>query len=263
MRISDLHKRILAQNQIDVDAQAFLTATGITDATITTAINTLVKGLKSNGLWTKMKAVYPFVGGTAFTHKFNLKDPRDLNAAFRLEFFGGWTHTSNGAQPNGTTGRADTFFTPSTNLSFSSAHFSKYNRNNDTVSDKIDGVISNFSPSRIFHMNYSFANGAIGDSVFASYVADTTTGLFITSRMASNLLKVFRRGIQVASNTSQITVIPTINFFLGCRNNRGSFEFFNSYESAFASLGDGLSDSESLTLSNLVQAFQTTLGRQV
>ena len=31
-----------------------------------------------------MKAIYPFVGGTATTHKFNLKDPADINAAFRL-----------------------------------------------------------------------------------------------------------------------------------------------------------------------------------
>ena len=60
---------------IDPDAQAFLTAAGITDATITSAINTLVVDLKGYNIWTKMKAVYPFVGGTAAAHKFNLKNP--------------------------------------------------------------------------------------------------------------------------------------------------------------------------------------------
>ena len=54
-----------------------------------------------------MKALYPFVGGTATSHKFNLKDPRDLDAAFRLQFNGGWTHNSNGVTPNGTNGYAD------------------------------------------------------------------------------------------------------------------------------------------------------------
>jgi len=76
----------------DTDAQAFLTATGITDLTISNAINDLVVGLKADSLWTKYKAIYPCVGGTAFTHKFNLKDPRDLDAAFRLTYMMGLLH---------------------------------------------------------------------------------------------------------------------------------------------------------------------------
>ncbi len=94
----------------DADAQAFITAAGITDATQQQAINTLVVDMKGYGIWTKMKAIYPFVGGTATTHKYNLKDPRDLDAAFRLSFNGGWTHSSNGALPNGSNAYADTYF---------------------------------------------------------------------------------------------------------------------------------------------------------
>ncbi len=38
------------------------------------AINELVKDLKSNNLWDKMKAIYPFVGGgTVSSRRFNLK----------------------------------------------------------------------------------------------------------------------------------------------------------------------------------------------
>ena len=40
---------------------AYLSATGITGDTEVSAINTLVSSLKLNGLWSKMKAVYPFV----------------------------------------------------------------------------------------------------------------------------------------------------------------------------------------------------------
>ena len=77
---------------LDPDAESFLTAAAITDPIISGAINTLVVQMKADNIWTKMKAIYPFVGGTASTHKWNLKDPRDLDAAFRLQFFGGWTH---------------------------------------------------------------------------------------------------------------------------------------------------------------------------
>ena len=77
------HGILASYKGIDTDAQAFITATGITDNTQKNSINQLVLDLKSYGVWSKIKAIYPFVGGTATTHKFNLKDPRDLDAAYR------------------------------------------------------------------------------------------------------------------------------------------------------------------------------------
>ena len=96
----------------DADALAFLSAAGITDATITSAICTLVTTMKADGTWAKMSAIYPFVGGTATTHKYNLKNPADTNVAFRLSFVGGWTHSGNGALPNATNAYAETYCPP-------------------------------------------------------------------------------------------------------------------------------------------------------
>jgi hypothetical protein len=113
----------------DTDSQAFINAAAITDSTQQTAINNLVVGLKADGTWTKMKAIYPFVGGTATTHKYNLKDPRDLNAAFRLTFNGGWTHSANGALGNGVNNSAQTSINALNNLSEASYNYSVYSRN--------------------------------------------------------------------------------------------------------------------------------------
>ena len=118
-------------NAVDADAQAFIAAAGITNLTQASAVNTLVNDLKTYGLWTKMKALYPMVGGTATSHKFNLKDPRDLDAAFRLTFSGGWTHSSTGALPNGTTGYAETYFNPTTGYSVNNSKYPKYRINED------------------------------------------------------------------------------------------------------------------------------------
>ena len=98
----------------DPDAQAFFTASGLTGATELNAVNQLVLDLKGFGIWTKMKAIYPMVGGTAALHKWNLKDPQDTNAAFRLVFTGGWTHSSTGALPNGTNAFANTYLDSAT-----------------------------------------------------------------------------------------------------------------------------------------------------
>ena len=247
---------------LDPDAQAFLNAAGITDATITTAIDTLVIQLKTIGVWAKLKALYPFVGGTASTHKFNLKNPIDSNAAFRLLFSGGWTHSANGALPNGTNAYADTFFSPNSSLTISSAHFSKYNRNNDLTGIKVDGS-SELPSQTFFQQNYTGANAVIGDvASLAIYIPSDTRGLIAITRTASNAFKVFRNGIQIASNTLTITQIPTRPVFIGARND-GTAMFYNSYEAAFASIGDGLTDTEAANYYSAVQAFQTTLSRQV
>ena len=108
---------------IDPDCAAFLTATGITNPTISGAICTLVTSMKANGTWAKMNAIYPFVGGTATTHKFNLKNPADTDAAFRLSFSGGWVHSANGILPNGTNTFANTFYS---NNPTASGHLSIY-----------------------------------------------------------------------------------------------------------------------------------------
>jgi hypothetical protein len=50
-----------ATASFDPDYQAFITATGITEPTQSAALETLVSDLKSYGLWSKMKAIYPMV----------------------------------------------------------------------------------------------------------------------------------------------------------------------------------------------------------
>jgi hypothetical protein len=117
---------------IDQDSTNFIIASGLSDSVQISAIETLVSDLKTYGLWTKMTAIYPFVGGSAASHKFNLKDPRDLNAAYRLVFYGGMSHTSNGIVPNGTTSYADTNLVPSAAMNNLDQHISFYSRTNSS-----------------------------------------------------------------------------------------------------------------------------------
>ena len=248
----------------DADAQAFIDAAGITDATQQSAINTLVTDLKGYGIWTKMKAIWPFVGGTSSSHKWNLRDPRDLDAAFRLVFSGGWTHSSNGATPNGTNGFADTFLIPNTSLSTSSAHFAKYNRNNDLVGvQKVDGCAA-AAGANFMQQNYVSANGVIGEvGAVISYTQTDTRGLFTINRTATNSQKLYSNNTTIGTSTFTISNIPNVKFYLGARNDNGVTTSYNSYECAFASIGDGLTDTEAANLYSAVQAYQTTLNRNV
>ena len=132
----------------DPDAQAFIDATGIS-GTEASAINTLVLSLKSNGIWTNLLAIYPMVGGTATSCKYNLKNPLDTDAAFRLSFAGTWTFNSSGAKPDGVAGTyANTFLNPTTHLSSTNGHISYYSFTNTTGATQVEiGTTSSPAPT--------------------------------------------------------------------------------------------------------------------
>jgi len=244
---------------------AFATATGITDTTILGALNTFDLGLISNGLDTKMKAVYPFVGGSASTNKYNFFDARDLDIAYRLTFAGGWTHNSNGVTPNGTNAYANTNFKPSnstyTNFSFG------YNLKSNTYGYLCEfGLNDSGRGYKVHDFPYSDVAGngftAYGTGDVINYV-DTSVASFITFTQFSNQLKRFENGtlINTVSNTPPNLSLTTLNYFISARNLDGSAQFYSNRAKNFQFISDGLTDAESLTFRNLVNNMQITLGR--
>jgi hypothetical protein len=250
---------------IDPDAQTFLTAAGITDATITSAINTLVVDLKGYNIWTKMKAIYPIVGGTAATHKWNLKDPRDLDAAFRLTFSSSWTHSSNGMTP--LNAYADTKYnllTESTTSNLSGGFYSRTNAITSGVSiGAIDGTFRGLQITPKFTDNNTYygANDSISDGS-GNYVTNTQK-LFIANREGSGTKKLYRDGTAINTTTPTNSANPNLTVYLGARNYTGAANAYDSREQAFAFLADTLTATDVTNLTTAVNAFQTTLGRQV
>ena len=250
----------------DPDAQLFITATGIS-GTNATATNKLVIDLKAANIWTKMKCIYPFVGGTsAFTHKFNLKNPVDSNAAYRLVFSGGGTFSANGYQPGGVNGYANTFLTPSTSLLLNSVHLSYYCRTNNLAGGIHMGVDSTIPDTYLYQSYGSLGLISTLNNASLDYINNAVTdslGLSISSRTTSTNVALYKSGIKLKSDIKSSATLPVLNIALGARNNSGVISNFDNKQCAFASIGDGLTDAEALALYNAVQTFNTTLGRQV
>jgi hypothetical protein len=257
----------------DSDAQAFLNAAGITDYGQATAVNTLVTDLKGAGIWTKMKAIYPFVGGSATSHKFNLKDPRDVDAAFRLQFNGGWTHSSTGAKPNGSNGYADTKLNPSISLTTYSNHLSFYSRTSTGYAGEIPlGVGDNYgryAQALVIRRDNNLSAYDSGNSTSANRITYSNTdgsGFYLGITLANNNRKYYRNNITMVSSTSVLTQdLANANVFLGAYNeyNITGANYYTNKETAFASIGDGLTDTEASAFYTAVQKFQTSLGRQI
>lgn len=252
----------------DPDAQAFFTASGLTGATNLTAINNLVVALKGFGIWTKMKAIYPFIGGTAALHKWNLKNPLDTNAAFRLVFNGGWTHSSTGALPNGTNGYADTFLNTDDVIATGLWAFGAYVRTLPTFSINTQEYITGLRGG-IYHINIlntaptniRLRSGSIQDNTsiigadgFIAQSRSSTTSWYGTKNSTNTTL---------SSSLSTLGVETINNFALSAYNNLGVISNYSTQQLAFAFYGEPLLTTEMSNFYTAVQNYNTSLSRQV
>lgn len=253
----------------DADAQAFIDAAGITDTTQKSAVNQLVLDLKGYSIWTKMKAIYPIIGGSASTHKWNLKDPRDLDAAFRLLFNGGITHSSSGILFNNTNGWADTFINMS--LQFVSQYDVHLSANiyNDATGTFPQGHIGANSGSTSVNRlgatlntnQTSYLGNSSGTTIAITVTSTTHKGFWCGSRTSNVLHNFIQPNSTITSNTGTSTsTLPNLTIGLGCR--RGTInDYYSGFGYSFFSVGTGLSTTEMSNFKTAVNNFNTTLGR--
>jgi hypothetical protein len=263
----------------DANAQAFLNAAVITNTTQANAINNLVVGLKADGLWANMQALYPFVGGTASTHKWNLKDPRDLDAAYRLQFGGGWVHNTNGATGNGTNTFANTYL-----VGFNQGQIGAYGRDVGSYSKyvafgganilSLDPILETAQISPWIVSNASiggitswFSNSTnYENQLFAEFDPPYDSIGFISLSGGDGSVKNYRNGILINQLTPRVNPSPLlIPIYLGATNVNSPYT--PNYCNAQLAFGfittTVLNGTQNTNLYNRVQAFQTALSRNV
>ena len=254
----------------DTNAQAYFTAnTTITSDADKNAINTFYLGLKSDGVYTKIKAMYLPLWSSASSNKWNLVNPVDSNAAYRLTFTTGWTHASSGVTPNGTSAYADSFLAPSTALTLNSAHLSFYSRTNTTGTFADIGSGNNSTSIGYLQLtikwtdNKYYAN--INDNDFSDNTVANSLGFFLASRTSSTNVKTFKSGTTVTTKTTATSTFRTsLTTYLGARNlQNGGASNYSNRQCSFASIGDGLTDAEATNFYSRVNTLMTYFGINV
>lgn len=231
---------------IDVNAAAFFTAAAITNPAQQSAVNTLVTSLKSAGLWSGMVAIYPFVGGTGSKHSFNLVNP----VLYPITWAGTVTHDANGFTGDGSTGHGDCASLASNLCAVNSVAFGCYLRTNaslapTSMSTTTFTIYGRYITDQTFFDNNNAARISVG--------TDTTPGLFVSSRVASNDHQGYRNGVSLVSTAVASGGVDANTFSLGADGKCQSFAFLSS----------GLTPAQNASLYTIVQAYQTALGRQV
>lgn len=246
----------------DADAAAFfarVTAAGGTlSGTEMTATNQLVLDMKSAGVWTAMKAVYPMVGASAAACAQNLK-----SSSFTGTFNGGWTYASTGVTPNGTNGYMDTAFNTTTELTLNNGSIGAYSRTDRAANAKtIMGNSINVRGNAIYMRLLTGLYAGVNDAINFLATSSTTLGFRQVSRSNSTTLDIAINGT-ANSVASASTGTVNYNVYLGAVNALGTAGNYDTLQIAYAYLGTQLTGTQLSNYYTAVQAFQTSLSRQV
>lgn len=246
--------------QYDDAATAFITSSGITDTLQKSAINDLVVQLKKDSLWDKFLALYPMVGGTDATTKWNLKDPRDLDDAFRISWNGTPDFKSTGVTCLTATDWGDTHLNDSI-LHYDNSSISFYSGTQNAIAGYDMGCSNGIFPYNILayyeNLDSDIVNTWFNAYDNVSYQPANTIGLSMNSSIDGEVVHyVNGAAVKNYGAPDEAYTKQTITIGQVLDDSRMGLK-----ECRFASIGQGLTASQALKFYNAVQAFQTKLGR--
>jgi hypothetical protein len=241
----------------DAASKKFIDSSAITDSTQKIAINNFVIQLKDSSLWSKFIAIYPMVGGTAATTKWNLIDPRDLDAAYRLTFYGTPVYSFAGVLFPAISQYADTHVNDSI-LNYNDNSISYYSGTQNTVSGYDMGCYDSGKPyNEMAIYNVWDASNWFGYYDFGPKPANTK-GLFMFSSTASNVTRYEKGSVINSSGKAPTMGFTGYSILIGKVSNAATG---GQKECELATIGSGLTDAQAFTFYNIVQNFETVLGR--
>jgi hypothetical protein len=258
--------QVLGGASYDADAQAYFTAnTSITSATDKTAINNFYLGLKTDGIYTKMKAMYLPIWSSSASNKWNILNPVDSNAAFRLVFSTGWTQANTGIKGNGTSAYIDTFILPSSVITQNSAGLTIYCRTAATVSAKTDIGSQAASNTGRFYLQASTSSYSypINVTTLSTVNSISSQGVNTSSRISSTTTKLYKNGVQASTQSSTSVSVNSVKMYIGALNNNGTTSTYSDKEYSLLAVHTGLTDSEAANLSSRIITLMTHFGINV
>ena len=238
-------------------------------------LDSLIAGLKTDTLWTKMDAMYLLARGTQYASRLNLiKDTANATQT------GTWNFTAyEGYKNNGTSGlygNLNTQFFPLTmgiNYTLNSAGFGVYSRT-DTFSiqgEQYDIICSGGSEYSALRLRYFLTPNYLlspwaNDHAFPSAVvsAAQTLGLWSVNRVSAGgvgSVKAYNNGNLFTSVNSTSSAIPTGSFFIGGYGTGSTNTSIRQL--SFAFIGSALTATQNANLHNRFEEYMNSYGKGV
>lgn len=258
----------LLASSFDSDAQAYFDAAGITDSTEKEAWNDFVVGAKAAGIWNKAHRIYPVsptsIGAAAYCAK----------SLIQGSFVNSPTHASTGVTFDGATqyfnidDSLDNIMGVGGNTSNS---YGVYNRTEISIGATryaFGADASTGGDALIYHTTTPaliIRNNQVNNNLSTTSIPLGAEGWILGTRESATYAGLYRGNVLYDTFTTSTSLAPAPGIIpvFGARRTALSVAGFLNYEWAFGWIGSGLTTTECEDLYDLVQAYQTALGRAI
>lgn len=264
---------------------AYLAASGITGSSYITALQDFETGMTTYGLTSKMKLVYPLLGGAIATVKWNFMNPANTDAAGRLVVSGSVNIGTNGI--SGSNADTGVFAGLNTNISPNDLYtdYGDYNNHHSLwivtnpsqfgpgtpilypaeIGANDQGGVQYYTNVRYYASNTSKTlNLAEAGTRFITWTTNPTqaTGFWCSTRSSNTDLYFYRNlsgniQSQTAGGTEPSTMSGFTNNITLCTVGTAS----SNRQIGFVTVGSKLTGAQVTDLYTIVSAFASAVGR--
>jgi hypothetical protein len=166
---------------------------------------------------------------------FNAKNPVNTDAAFRITFYGGWTHTSSGSTANGSNAYGNTHVQSITNLIDFDKSYAMYQSENNTLDGGWEGMyesdinahfgINLYVPGNNISLGLNTNGGGWGtffnwiQSYIATLVDTTNRKLYVNGTLTAD------------TGGAPNPFTSALDYYIGASNNNGGGAFlYNNFK---------------------------------
>jgi len=248
-------------------AQLFIAAAAITGTTQKNAITSLVADLKGTGsttnstdVWSKLYAFYPMcpIDATTFTLaacKWNLVNPLDTDAAFRMTWVNSPAVSYEGVKGDGSSSYGNTNFVESAHMTAGNNGMTR-----DNFDIPTDGTIQVYAgadyPKFTFRRNNNSYSGQ------QAIIHAGSLNICTISRLSPTNFIVYKDGISVGSSTVSSSIQADQPMIIsGASDGSGNPITLFAVGNKTFSIHDGLTANEALDLKDALTNYDTALGR--
>jgi hypothetical protein len=247
-------------------ANAVVADGGTVSATEEGYVDTLIKGLKADGIWSNLDRLWLLASENTHEAKIDI-----VNLQSNTNH--GATFTANrGYAGDGASTYVDSNYVPATaggNLTLNSASFGIYDQTNNQSANGAFGGEDTSAANRLILLTRAnvfltyYVNSGAGDGTQNN--VSTYKGMWVMTRTGASATAIYQNGSLNNSGTAASAALTSSSLYIvgAADYNSGSLDIANADQISAAFVGGSLTATQASQISGLINAYMTSVGSNV